>query len=167
MALLFFSFIAAEFLLRFAYDRPIRHSNEGGVINYRGVVDRNIGSMILGLSIITSVLLIRSVYRTIELSEGWTGAIVSTQWLFSASMLNNLLPLQSANHCLFINTDAFDGAMIVLATFTLNFLHPGRLLRGYDNEAEDISNGHPLKPRVTPRSDYAGVPNREVQPRLS
>ena len=35
------------------------------------------------------------------------------------------------------NADSFDGAMIVLATFTLNILHPGVLLRGYDRvEAE-------------------------------
>ena len=85
VAPLFFSFIAPEFLLRFAYDPPIRHSNEGGVIKYRGVVDRDLGLMILSLSTITWVLLLRSVYRTIELSEGWTGAIISTQWLFSSS----------------------------------------------------------------------------------
>lgn len=59
----------------------------------------------------TILLLIRSIYRTIELSDGWTGTIISTQWLLNA----------------------FDGAMIVLATFTLNLLHPGMLvLRGYD-----------------------------------
>ncbi|KAH9039416.1 RTA1-like protein [Lactarius hengduanensis] len=86
VALLFFTFIAGEFLLR------------------------NIGLMITGLSTMTILLLIRSIYRTIELSDGWTGTIISTQWLFNA----------------------FDGAMIVLATFTLNFLHPGVLLRGYD-----------------------------------
>ncbi|KAH8980851.1 hypothetical protein EDB86DRAFT_508972 [Lactarius hatsudake] len=71
---------------------------------------RNIGLMITGLSTMTILLLIRSIYRTIELSDGWTGTIISTQWLFNA----------------------FDGSMIVLATFTLNFLHPGVLLRGYD-----------------------------------
>ncbi|KAH9057079.1 RTA1-like protein [Lactarius deliciosus] len=107
VALVFFTFIAGEFLLRFAYDRPIRHSHAN---NPRGVVDRNIGLTITGLSTMTILLLIRSIYRTIELSDGWTGTIISTQWLFNA----------------------FDGAMIVLATFTLNFLHPGVLLRGYD-----------------------------------
>ncbi|KAI9433917.1 RTA1-domain-containing protein [Lactarius indigo] len=71
---------------------------------------RTIGLMITGLSTMTIFFLIRSVYRTIELSGGWSGKIISTQWLFNA----------------------FDGNMIVLATFTLNFLHPGVLLRGYD-----------------------------------
>ncbi|KAI9433925.1 RTA1-domain-containing protein [Lactarius indigo] len=109
VALLFFTFVAGEFLLRFAYDRPIRHSHVN-VDNVRGPVDRNIGLTITGLSTMTIAFLIRSVYRTIELSGGWSGKIISTQWLFNA----------------------FDGAMIVLATFTLNFLHPGVLLRGYD-----------------------------------
>lgn len=139
MALLFFSFIAAEFLLRFAYDRPIRHGR--CVTNYRGVVDRNIGLMIFGLSTMTSVLLIRSIYRTAELSDGWSGAIISTQWLFSSSMLINILPSQSANHHSFVNTDTFDGAMIVSATFTLNILHPGLLLRGYDNRFKHFEAG--------------------------
>ncbi|KAI9457817.1 RTA1-like protein [Lactarius psammicola] len=106
VALLFFTFIAGEFLLRFTYDRPIR----AHLSNTRGAVDRNIRLMIFGVSTMTILLLIRSIYRTIELSDGWTGSIISTQWLFNA----------------------FDGAMIVLATFTLNFFHPGVLLRGYD-----------------------------------
>lgn len=70
-------------MLRFAYDRPIRlaHLN-----NKRGVVERNIGLMIFGVSTMTILLLVRSIYRTIELSDGWTGTIISTQWLFSSFM---------------------------------------------------------------------------------
>ena len=95
VALLFFAFIAGEFLLRFAYDRPIRlaHLN-----NKRGVVERNIGLMIFGVSTMTILLLVRSIYRTIELSDGWTGTIISTQWLFSSFMHEHLLPPQSADH---------------------------------------------------------------------
>ena len=51
----------------------------------RGVADGNIRLMILGLSAMTTFLLIRSMYRTVELSDGWTGVIISTQWLFSSS----------------------------------------------------------------------------------
>ncbi|KAH9171440.1 RTA1-like protein [Lactarius sanguifluus] len=79
VALLFFTFIAGEFLPRFASDRPIRNSHAN---NPRGVVDRNIGFMIAGLSTMTILLLIRSIYGTIELSDGWTGTIIPTQWLF-------------------------------------------------------------------------------------
>jgi len=117
VALLFFTFTAGEFLLRFAFDHPIRRAQEGGANNTRGVADRNVRLMILGLSTMTTFLLTRSIYRTVELSDGWNGVIISTQWLF----------------------DSFDGAMIVLATFTLNILHPGVLLRGYDRVEVETS----------------------------
>ena len=96
VALLFFSFISGEFLLRFAFDRPIPRAHERGVNYTRGVADRNIKLMIIGLSAMTTFLLIRSIYRTVELSDGWTGVIISTQWLFSSSMFEqipNLPPL--------------------------------------------------------------------------
>lgn len=112
-ALLFFAFIAGEFLLRFAHDRPVPQAH--GVTNgQRGVADRNIKLTIFSVSTMTVLLITRSIYRTIELSDGWSGAIISTQWLFNA----------------------FDGSLIVLAIFTLNVLHPGVLLRGYDRVDE-------------------------------
>ena len=134
MALLFFTFIAAEFLLRYFYDHPIRYLD-----SLRGEVDRNIGLQILGISIMTAVLLIRSVYRIIELSGGWSGKIIATQWLFSSSMLNNLLPPQVL--IVVLLADTFDGAMIVLAAFTLNFLHPGMLLAGYEDRIQPVDEG--------------------------
>ncbi|KAF8317970.1 hypothetical protein DL93DRAFT_487538 [Clavulina sp. PMI_390] len=51
-------------------------------------------------------LLIRSIYRTIELSNGWNGRIIQTQVYFNV----------------------LDGAMVVLSMYTLNFFHPGFLL---------------------------------------
>ncbi|KAI0263790.1 hypothetical protein BC834DRAFT_971152 [Gloeopeniophorella convolvens] len=59
-------------------------------------------------------LLVRSVYRTVELSGGWDGTIISTQWLFNV----------------------FDGGMVTLTIFALNIFHPGLLLRGPDHVAE-------------------------------
>lgn len=29
----------------------------------------------------------RSIYRTIELADGWTGVIIQTQWIFSTAAL--------------------------------------------------------------------------------
>lgn len=61
-------------------------------------------------------------YRTIELTDGWSGRIYTTQVYYSkhcalfAMVLGLLL------------SDVLDGAMITLAMYTLNFLHPGRLL---------------------------------------
>ncbi|KAF8317931.1 RTA1-domain-containing protein [Clavulina sp. PMI_390] len=62
--------------------------------------------MVYGLEFSTVVLLIRGLYRTVELSAGWNGVIIRTEVLFNL----------------------FDGAMIVLAMYTLNFFHPGWLL---------------------------------------
>jgi hypothetical protein len=48
----------------------------------------------------------RAIYRTIELSDGWNGEVMSTQWLF----------------------DVFDASMVVLSVYTILILHPGWLL---------------------------------------
>ncbi|KAJ7228097.1 RTA1-domain-containing protein [Mycena rebaudengoi] len=55
----------------------------------------------------TTVLFIRSIYRTIELGSGWNGRIIHTEVYFNV----------------------LDGGMVVLAIFTMNFAHPGFLLR--------------------------------------
>ncbi|KAJ3558822.1 hypothetical protein NM688_g700 [Phlebia brevispora] len=96
--------LATEFILRFYGDRPVRGpKKEPGEPR---VIDKNIKLMLVGLGFSSVTLFIRSVYRTIELSNGWDGRIISTQVYFNV----------------------LDGAMIVLATFTLNFFHPGFLL---------------------------------------
>ena len=69
-------------------------------------------------------------YRTIELADGWNGRIISTQVYFSGLDLTYLV-----NAILIILTDVLDGAMVTLAIYTLNFAHPGFLLRDcYDPE---------------------------------
>jgi hypothetical protein len=50
--------------------------------------------------------LTRSVYRTIELQDGWTGRIIHTELYFNV----------------------LDGGMVTLAVFTMNFIHPGVFL---------------------------------------
>ena len=61
--------------------------------------------MVLGAGITTVWVLIRSIYRTIELVNGWTGNVITNQVYFNV----------------------FDGAPIVLAMVTLNLFHPGWL----------------------------------------
>ncbi|KAG8990457.1 hypothetical protein FRB94_000291 [Tulasnella sp. JGI-2019a] len=73
----------------------------------------NVKSMLLGLAIATILVLIRSVYRTIELLDGWGGPIISNQTLF----------------------DCLDGIPISLAMVTLSFFHPGRLIPEHDISA--------------------------------
>jgi len=59
--------------------------------------------LIGGMSFSLICLLIRAIYRTIELSDGWDGRIISTQVLFNV----------------------LDGAMVLSAITTLNVFHPG------------------------------------------
>lgn len=71
-----------------------------------GRMTRNMRLMSYGLAFSTLCLLIRAIYRTAELGDGWGGVIIHTQVYFNV----------------------LDGAMIVLSMYTLNFLHPGHLL---------------------------------------
>ncbi|KAH9949747.1 RTA1 like protein-domain-containing protein [Amylocystis lapponica] len=103
-AITLYMLLAAEFVLRFLWDRPLRNSGE--TQEKANVFDRKMKLMLAALTASSIFIYIRSVYRTIELANGWTGVIITTQWYF----------------------DVFDGAMVVLAMYTLNFLHPGMLL---------------------------------------
>jgi len=98
---------AGEFFSRFLSDRPFHKRilvSKDKIIS-RGL-DRNMRFMIIALMFDTTCLFIRAVYRTLELADGWTGTIITTQWYFNA----------------------FDAGMITLAIYTLNLAHPGRLL---------------------------------------
>ncbi|TFK57102.1 RTA1 like protein [Heliocybe sulcata] len=110
---------ALEFFTRYLLDRPVRkvetrqrqgssstlHEHDG-LAPTRGHLDRRLSLMVFGLGLSTVFIFIRSVYRTIELNDGWSGRIISTQVYFNV----------------------LDGAMITLASFTMNFLHPGFLM---------------------------------------
>jgi hypothetical protein len=49
-------------------------------------MDKNLALMAVGVSTMTSLLLVRSTYRIIELSGGWSGPIISTRG-FSVRLL--------------------------------------------------------------------------------
>ncbi|KZT00332.1 RTA1-domain-containing protein [Laetiporus sulphureus 93-53] len=95
--------LATEFVLRFLWDRPLRRA-ESTLSGYS--LDRNTKLMLAGMTLSSVCIYIRSVYRTIELADGWTGYIIRTERFF----------------------DWLDGGMITLAIFTVNFFHPGLLL---------------------------------------
>ncbi|KIM85171.1 hypothetical protein PILCRDRAFT_817160 [Piloderma croceum F 1598] len=101
---------AIEFFVRFWKNKPVRgddtsHKTEEG---WTARMDIQMKIMIIGVTFNTTCLFIRAVYRTIELADGWTGRIISTQLYFNV----------------------LDGAMITLAIYTLNFVHPGVFLHG-------------------------------------
>jgi hypothetical protein len=99
-----YAMLATEFFLRFHYDKPVR--SPAKLEGPPTAMDKRMQIMIVALIFNTTCLFIRAVYRTIELSDGWSGRIISTQVYFNV----------------------LDGAMVTLAIYTLNFAHPGFLL---------------------------------------
>jgi len=129
VAITFYSALAAEFLFRVHRNRPLRASSPMNVSDDaastdKGRVSPNNNSnnhgpvapgsdlyhkahlMLIGLSISTLFIYIRTIYRTIELNDGWTGTIIKNERLFNV----------------------LDGMPIVVAMVTLNVFHPGWLL---------------------------------------
>ncbi|KAJ7685941.1 RTA1-like protein [Mycena rosella] len=102
VAIIAYSSLAADFLRRYIRDLPVRANS-----NDRGVLDPKLTTLIAALAFSTLVLFIRSIYRIIELATGWNGRIIHTEVYFNV----------------------LDGGMVILAIFTINFFHPGRLLR--------------------------------------
>lgn len=69
----------------------------------------------------------RSVYRVIEFANGSNGPIIHTQVLFSEC--HRKADLEGDSPTELCAVDVFDGAMITLGMFALNFMHPGMLLK--------------------------------------
>ncbi|KAJ7084556.1 RTA1-like protein [Mycena belliarum] len=117
VAIIVYSVLLADFLRRFIKDRPLRVPAE------RGTLDRKLRTLVQAIAFSTLMLFARSIYRIIELSGGWDGRILHTEVYFNV----------------------FDGGLVVLAIFTMNAFHPGRLLRTRDVDAY----GEKLGSRVT------------------
>ncbi|KAJ7823450.1 RTA1-domain-containing protein [Mycena leptocephala] len=93
--------LSCDFLIHYRADRPLRLDSSG-----RGVLDANVKTMVYGLTFSTLMLSIRSIYRIIELAGGWQGRVLHTE----------------------VDFNVLDGAVVVLAIYSLNVAHPGRLL---------------------------------------
>ncbi|KAJ7728349.1 RTA1-domain-containing protein [Mycena metata] len=102
VVIILFSALTVDFVRRYLHDRPVRVESTA-----RGALTPRLKIMLAALAFSTTTLFIRSVYRIIELSGGWNGRIIHTEVYFNV----------------------LDGGMVVLAMFTLNFAHPGLLLR--------------------------------------
>ena len=107
-------------LFRFYRNKPLRSAVSGSQINDGltssmftssekdlRALPTNVRLMLVGVGITTTWVFIRSIYRTVEFANRWTGRNLTTQTYFNV----------------------LDGAPIVLAMFTLNIFHPGWLLR--------------------------------------
>lgn len=105
IAITLYMILAIEFLIRYINDKPFqRPDNEPPTGNF--FLDKKMKLMLLGTSFSSLAIYVRSVYRTIELTDGWNGRIITTEIYFNA----------------------MDGAMILLAMYCLNVFHPGMLL---------------------------------------
>ncbi|KAF8601736.1 RTA1-domain-containing protein [Ceratobasidium sp. AG-I] len=114
VAVILFTILGLEFVARFSLDRPARKLSDEHDYKRTGwsTAARGVVLMLVGLGIATLFIIIRSVYRTIELTDGWNGVIISTEKWFNW----------------------FDGMPIVVAMVTFNFFHPGHLLRDLGNQ---------------------------------
>lgn len=110
-AIVVYMLLTTEFLIRYYLNKPFRHLDTFiGTSSPVGSKSKT-NQMIFGVCFSSLCMFIRGVYRTIELTGGWSGSVISNQSLFIG----------------------FDSGMIVLAMFVLNVFHPNRLL----TEADD------------------------------
>ncbi|TFK93472.1 RTA1 like protein [Polyporus arcularius HHB13444] len=100
-----FCVFMVEYVWRRINDRPF-HKLAYGEAAERQPMDRHMKMLLAGITISTVLVYIRSIYRIIEFADGFNGTIAHTQVLFNV----------------------FDGMLVTLAMYTLNFMHPGQLL---------------------------------------
>ncbi|THG98758.1 hypothetical protein EW026_g3490 [Hermanssonia centrifuga] len=111
IALVIFMFLFVEFFGHFLRDRPFSFKRGAGrstatLVSSREAWTGRVKLFTISLAFSTFVLFIRAIYRTIELSDGWNGPVISTQKWFNI----------------------FDGTMVVLALYSMNIFHPGYML---------------------------------------
>lgn len=110
VAITLFVIFSSEFLLRYVYDRPLKLPADDlerhQAIAYQLGIDPRMKLSLYAMGFSTTCLFIRAIYRTVELTDGWNGKIISTQLYFNV----------------------LDGGMVAPAIFTLNIFHPGFLI---------------------------------------
>ena len=126
--------LAIEFIYRFWHNKPFE-GRDCAPVSGRTALTRNIKYMLVGSALSSLMIYVRcvqqvqaslsepelilesrSVYRTIELVDGWNGRIIQTELYF----------------------DVMDGAMIVASMYCLNIFHPGALLGSSDAPAAEV-----------------------------
>ncbi|KAH8827548.1 RTA1-domain-containing protein [Flagelloscypha sp. PMI_526] len=94
-----FSLIAIEFFWRWKTGRPIKKSSR----LEKGTMVRRLKWLSYALAVSTSFILVRAMYRLVELVEGFFGTIARTEWYFNV----------------------FEAPPIIIALITWNVVHPG------------------------------------------
>ncbi|KAG1849235.1 RTA-like protein, partial [Suillus subluteus] len=102
-AIVIYVTLAAETLLRLRYNMPFHYVDQPRILEKgQPAVSKKLQLMLFGMVFCTLCIFIQSVYRTVELANGWAGPVISTERYF----------------------DWLDGGMVTLALYTLNFFHP-------------------------------------------
>ncbi|KIJ24103.1 hypothetical protein M422DRAFT_237513 [Sphaerobolus stellatus SS14] len=107
VSILCYSVLATEVAYRLAYNKPHVRNQEDRDVRRASGLPTNIFLMMLSLGIATTLVFVRSVYRAIELGDGYAGTIIRTQVWFNV----------------------FDALPMTIIMFTLNILSPVFLLR--------------------------------------
>ncbi|KAH6908124.1 RTA1 like protein-domain-containing protein [Coprinopsis sp. MPI-PUGE-AT-0042] len=134
--LIIYCILAIEYCARNLRDRPVRllAMKQSADFLTRGEMTKNIQLMLAALALNSTCLFIRAVYRTIELSDGWTGRIIRTQVYFIV----------------------LDGVMVTLALYTFNFAHSGQLLAANSNKMLDSETSLPTESAQAEKRDRVG-----------
>jgi len=95
---------------------------------------------LVALGLATVCIFIRSIYRVIELGEGWEGALIKNQNLFIG----------------------FEGAMVVVAVLVMNIFHPGYCFReGYEPKTSFCGLGRRKQRGADIVTEEKGSPMRD------
>ncbi|KAF9647550.1 RTA1-domain-containing protein [Thelephora ganbajun] len=117
LAITIYMGLAVEFVYRFWSNKPFKGRDDVPPSG-RYTLDHSIKLMLVGSTLSSLMIYVRSVYRTIELVDGWGGRIIKNELYF----------------------DVMDGAMIVASMYCLNIFHPGRLLGPGGTPAKGVAS---------------------------
>ncbi|VDC06556.1 unnamed protein product [Peniophora sp. CBMAI 1063] len=138
VSLIVYAVLGLEFFYRYIKDIPFPDKPDDAY--YRAAFTTRVKWLTACEGCMTVLIIIRSVYRAVELAGGPDGRVASTQWLFVV----------------------WDAIMIASAMWLLIFLHPGWLLieseaqtvavrpphsaHGPEQDFETSSSSYPMKP---------------------
>lgn len=114
VVMVLYSLLLAETVYRFLAKRPVkpfrfRKTQEVVTVSEGSISPRDVKNgkiLIAAMVFSTTVIFVRSIYRTIELLQGWDGAIISNETLFVI----------------------LDALTVFLAMVVFNAIHPGKYL---------------------------------------
>lgn len=143
-----YSILLAEFVVRYFLDKPVKPfriwKTKPAMAVPKGVVsanDERKAKIMIGAMVFSTILIfIRSIYRTVELLDGWTGPIISNEALFCG----------------------LDGLMVFLATAIFNIIHPMWFLprktddHFYETDKDDVKKAEGV-PAIESQSQPSGV----------